>query len=117
MAWTAAPAFGLKLDKAVLDSVQKQPTPQDVLAAIPAPKADETVTNTKFGLTQSQLIELGRFIFNNVTFQGNGRTCATCHPATNNFTIDPEFIATLPPNDPLFVAETNPALADLRTRS
>jgi hypothetical protein len=23
---------------------------------------------------------------------GNGRTCATCHPPTNNFSIDPEFI-------------------------
>jgi hypothetical protein len=49
----------------------------------------------------------------NETFNGNGRTCATCHPPTNNFTIDPAFIATLPPTDPLFVAEFNPALADL----
>jgi hypothetical protein len=32
---------------------------------------------------------------------------------SNNFTIDPEFIATLPSTDPLFVAETNPALAQL----
>ena len=47
------------------------------------------------------------------TFDGNGRTCATCHPATNNFTIDPAFIATLPDDDPLFVAEFNPDLADL----
>src|SRR5439155_1204409 len=45
------------------------------------------------------------------TFNGNGRTCGTCHPAENNFTIDPKFIATLPPNDPLFVAEFTPALA------
>jgi cytochrome c peroxidase len=49
----------------------------------------------------------------NETFDGNGRTCATCHPPTNNFTIDPAFIATLPPGDPLFVAETNPDLAAL----
>ena len=47
------------------------------------------------------------------TFDGNGRTCATCHPATNNFTIDPAFIAKLPKSDPLFVAETNPDLAKL----
>ena len=32
---------------------------------------------------------------------------------SNNFTIDPEFIAKLPASDPLFVAETNPALATL----
>src|SRR4029078_13064508 len=42
---------------------------------------------------------------------GNGRTCGTCHPSDNNFTIDPKYIATLPSNDPLFVAESNPALA------
>ena len=40
------------------------------------------------------------------TFDGNGRTCGTCHPATNNFTLDPAFIAKLPKSDPLFVAET-----------
>ncbi len=47
------------------------------------------------------------------TFDGNGRTCGTCHPATNNFTLDPAFIAKLPKSDPLFVAETNPDLAKL----
>jgi hypothetical protein len=51
------------------------------------------------------LIEEGRRIFFEETFEGNGRTCGTCHPATHNFTIDAEFIATLPDDDPLFVAE------------
>ena len=59
---------------------------------------------------QARLIAKGRALFFNETFDGNGRTCGTCHPAENNFTIDPAFIATLPPDDPLFVAETNPAL-------
>ncbi|HEY7915066.1 MAG TPA: hypothetical protein VIG62_24370 [Blastocatellia bacterium] len=58
-----------------------------------------------------QLIAAGRQSFLNDTFEGNGRTCATCHREDNNFTIDQEFIATLPPNDPLFVAEFNPNLA------
>jgi len=58
-------------------------------------------------------VALGRQIFHNETFNGNGRTCGTCHRADNNFTIDPNYIATLPANDPLFVAETNPALAGL----
>lgn len=44
--------------------------------------------------------------------RGRDRTCATCHREDNNLTIDPEFIATLPPNDPLFVAEFVPALAN-----
>jgi cytochrome c peroxidase len=59
------------------------------------------------------LIERGRRLFMTETFNGNGRTCATCHPPSNNFTIDPAFIARLPDDDPLFVAEFNPDLADL----
>ena len=61
---------------------------------------------------QEALIARGRDIFLNETFNGNGRTCATCHREENNFTIDPAFIATLPPNDPLFVAEFNPDLRE-----
>ena len=57
------------------------------------------------------LVAQGRQLFLKETFGGNGRTCGTCHVESNNFTIDPEFIATLPLNDALFVAETNPALA------
>lgn len=59
------------------------------------------------------LVELGETLFFTETFGGNGRTCGTCHRAENNFTIDPAFIATLPADDPLFVAETNPDLAGL----
>jgi cytochrome c peroxidase len=58
------------------------------------------------------LVTKGAELFFNETFNGNGRTCGTCHPAENNFTIDPKFIATLPPRDPLFVAEFVPALAE-----
>jgi hypothetical protein len=56
------------------------------------------------------LVAKGRQIFFNETFQGNGRTCGTCHPAENNLTLDPAFIATLPANNSLFVAEFNPDL-------
>lgn len=55
-------------------------------------------------------VEKGREIFFNETFGGNGRTCGSCHPAENNFTIDPAFIASLPKDDPLLVAEFNPNL-------
>ena len=60
----------------------------------------------------SELIARGRDIFFNETFNGNGRTCGSCHQVENNFTIDPAFIATLPPDDPLFVAEFLPALQE-----
>jgi len=56
-------------------------------------------------------IAKGRDLFFNETFRGNGRTCGSCHREERNFTIDPAFIATLPPNDPLFVAEFTPALS------
>lgn len=57
-------------------------------------------------------ISEGRKLFFNATFNGNGRTCGTCHRAENNLTIDPAFIATLPKKDPLFVAEFIPALKE-----
>jgi mono/diheme cytochrome c family protein len=60
----------------------------------------------------AELIEKGRQIFFNETFEGNGRTCGSCHPAENNFAIDPTFIASRPDDDPLFVAEFNPALKE-----
>jgi len=58
-----------------------------------------------------RLVAEGAKLFFEETFEGNGRTCGTCHPAENNLTIDPDFIAQLPPRDPLFVAEFVPALA------
>ncbi len=63
--------------------------------------------------TLEELVAEGENLFVNETFGGNGRTCATCHPAANNFTLDPAFIATRPANDPLFVSENIPALAQL----
>jgi cytochrome c peroxidase len=61
----------------------------------------------------TRLVAQGRQLFLKETFAGNGRACGTCHKENNNFTIDPEFIATLPATDPLFVAEFNPALVTL----
>ncbi len=57
-------------------------------------------------------VEKGRRIFFEETFAGNGRTCGTCHPSENNLTLDPAFIAGLPPDDPLFVAERVPELRE-----
>jgi hypothetical protein len=57
------------------------------------------------------LINQGRALFFNEQFNGNGRTCGTCHREDENLTISPEFIATLPPSDALFVAEFNPNLS------
>jgi hypothetical protein len=64
----------------------------------------------------SQQICAGADIFFRETFGGNGRNCGTCHPAENNTMLDAPFISALHtsnPADPLFVFETNPALANL----
>lgn len=55
----------------------------------------------------------GERLFFEETFDGNGRTCGTCHRMEDNFGLTPAFIATLPPDDPLFVAETSPDLSTL----
>ena len=64
----------------------------------------------------SQDICAGADVFFRETFNGNGRTCGTCHAANNNFTLDPASVAALRasnPTDPLFVFEQNPQLAEL----
>src|SRR3989454_1059631 len=85
-------------------------TARVVLCAVVALSGCKTVSPPADRL--SQLIAKGRDLFFNETFAGNGRTCGTCHPAENNFTIDPAFIATLPKDNPLFVAEFNPDLKE-----
>jgi cytochrome c peroxidase len=84
-----------------------RPAPGARLASLFSPPA--AFADTPFN-SMNPLIAQGADLFFNATFGGNGRTCGTCHPAENNFTIDPEFIAQLPDSDPLFVSETNPAL-------
>ena len=78
-----------------------------LLRAFALPAVEAAPANVDF----EALVTKGRDTFFRQTFAGNGRTCGTCHPAANNLTLDPQFIATLAPDDPLFVAETNPDLA------
>jgi len=75
----------------------------------------DPVTGPRSNAVESNdpLVQRGAKLFFEETFGGNGRNCGTCHRAENNLTIDAAFIATLPPTDPLFVAETNPDLAEL----
>ena len=43
---------------------------------------------------QQKLVARGERIFFEETFEGNGRTCGTCHRAEDNFGLTPAFIAT-----------------------
>ncbi len=57
-------------------------------------------------LSNDSLAVQGGRIFNNETFLGNGRTCASCHvPGEQQFGIDAQKIASLATNDPLFISE------------
>jgi cytochrome c peroxidase len=80
-------------------------------AGLPAPPVTGALSDAVE--TTDPLVRRGAALFFDETFGGNGRTCGTCHRAENNLTIDAAFIATLPPSDPLFVAEIVPELAAL----
>lgn len=85
-------------------------TPFEFLLPKMAQAGTATITSTD---QLTNLIARGQKIFTEETFEGNGRTCSTCHRPDNNHTIDPIYITKLPKKDPLFVAEFNPALANL----
>src|SRR5437762_6199446 len=86
----------------------------DPLEVSPSDTATATPTASPTGPTPTpNLVDEGARLFFQETFDGNGRTCGTCHPATANFTLTPAFIASVPFDDPLFVAERVPELAGL----
>ncbi len=58
-------------------------------------------------------VEKGRNLFHHATFQGNGRTCSTCHKEEEGFSLSSETIEDLDTLDPLFVFKLNPALSFL----
>lgn len=65
----------------------------------------------------STQVAQGGNLFNGETFQGNGRSCATCHIASLNFALPPSniqsrFSTVSATFDPLFVAETKPSSFD-----
>src|SRR6476646_4749106 len=80
----------------------------------PTPTNDAGQTLTIPVATQ---VAQGGNLFNGETFQGNGRTCATCHIASLNFALPPSNIqsrfSTLSAMfDPLFIGETKPSSID-----
>jgi cytochrome c peroxidase len=76
-----------------------------VFFSLSASSEGAVLSKTCKNIDPSDKVKLGECLFNKETFEGNGRTCASCHPPENNFTIDPKFIKTLPAKDKLFVFE------------
>ncbi|MEO8428270.1 MAG: hypothetical protein ABI651_14265, partial [Verrucomicrobiota bacterium] len=52
-------------------------------------------------------VNQGKNLFLRETFLGNSRTCATCHSPTDQFSLPPSKVASLPNTDPLFINENN----------
>ncbi|HEX7961503.1 MAG TPA: hypothetical protein VF493_16395 [Terriglobales bacterium] len=82
--------------------------------ATPTPVNDAGQTFTIPVATQ---VAQGENLFNGETFQGNGRTCATCHVASLNFALPPSniqsrFSSVSTTFDPLFLGETKPSSFD-----
>src|SRR5262249_33285748 len=76
---------------------------------------DDTHTDERCGkdvhYAVATQIAQGENLFNGETFQGNGRTCATCHVASLNFALPPSniqsrFSTVSATFDPLFIGET-----------
>ena len=87
----------LKEDVSVAESAVNQTFAQHQAAC----QADPRVQSGVVSLTEC----IGADIFMKENFNGNGRTCGTCHRVERNFAIDAPFIARLPNSDPLFIAE------------
>ena len=87
----------LKEDVAVTESAVNQTFAQHQAAC----QADPRVQSGVVSLTEC----VGADIFMKENFNGNGRTCGSCHRVERNFAIDAAFIARLPSSDPLFIAE------------
>src|SRR5688572_1311995 len=110
MAASIAGCGGLDADADQIQVVSSALTAQQRLAAC---DQDPRVIA---GLVTRQVCAGARIFFDE-TFGGNGRTCGSCHPAANNFTIDVPFIDALHatnPMDPLFVNEFVPARSEER---
>jgi cytochrome c peroxidase len=80
----------------------------------PTPTND---AGTTFTIPMASQVAQGGNLFTGETFQGNGRTCATCHIASLNFALPPSNIQSRFKNvsatfDPLFIGETKPSSFD-----
>lgn len=75
----------------------------DLATPTPRNTAGQTAT-----LADESLINQGQRVFASETFNGNGRTCQTCHlPGRDQFGLTTQTVRSLPPDDALFVFEPN----------
>ncbi|HWZ41827.1 MAG TPA: hypothetical protein VNW97_00040 [Candidatus Saccharimonadales bacterium] len=89
------------------------PNSDFVINTTPTPMNDALQTLT---IPVAGQVAQGQTLFNNETFQGNGRSCASCHVANLNLALPPGNIqsrfSAVSTFDPLFIAETKPSNFD-----
>jgi len=71
------------------------------LLLLAAPAFGQSDPRVELGLVSPEVMEGSRLFFSEM-FDGNGRTCGTCHLAESNTTIEPADIRALPMDAPLF---------------
>ena len=112
--WTA---FLVAMALAALAGCGGSDGSDDDPASTPTPTPTATTTSTSSPtptvVVTPVLADEGARIFFQETFDGNGRTCGTCHPASAGFTLTSPFVAGRHADDPLFVAARDAALAGL----
>jgi cytochrome c peroxidase len=82
----------------------------DFAVAPPAPRNSAGATGS---VTIAPAVDQGRTLFTFETFNGNGRSCHSCHRSDTAFGLSPSKISFAKPTDPLFVAEFDPNLTAL----
>ena len=101
-------------------------TDQNSDFAITTAPAPSNTAGATFTISVASPVSQGESLFNNETFGGNGRTCASCHVASLSGRLTPDNVqsrfATLTPPpqtppavptyDPQFIAETAPSSFD-----
>ena len=82
----------------VLEGMEPRPLPSekelsvwDRIVNALSPTASAQFSEGPISPPIESIIAQGKVLFTRETFAGNGRTCASCHPIANNFTIDPAF--------------------------
>jgi len=95
------------------DSSGSDDDPLATPTSTPTPTPTSTNSPTPTVVVTPVLADEGARLFFQETFDGNGRTCGTCHSAGAGFTLTPASVAARSDDDSLFVSGRDPELAAL----
>src|ERR1051326_753601 len=110
----AAPALSTTNTVSLRRTLDTDQNSDFLLLTTPTPS---NTAGVRFTIPVATQIKQGETLFNNEPFLGNGRTCASCHVASQSFRLPPpnvqsRFGSLLSTFDPLFIAEAAPSSFD-----